>query len=141
MKLTCDICNGDLEIVAGGKGAVCKSCGLAYSVERLKEKLGSQSAAKPVEDEVIYDVKTWEVLDESNSSATSSQTPVENNGTANGGLFPPPPEFKLWGHNTKFSKCPFCGKRFRVTLPVGVDHTYLTCPNPNCRAQLEVKFV
>ncbi len=55
MKLTCDICNGDLEIVPGGIGAICKSCGLTYSVKRLKEKLESQPKAKPDED-IIYDV-------------------------------------------------------------------------------------
>lgn len=47
MKLTCDICGGALEMNAGGQGAVCANCGLTYSMERLKEKLGVQSPAKP----------------------------------------------------------------------------------------------
>ena len=43
MKLTCDICGGTLQMNSDGKGASCVNCGITYSVERLREKLGSQS--------------------------------------------------------------------------------------------------
>ena len=36
-KLVCDICGGKLIVQEGGKQAICESCGLAYSMERLKE--------------------------------------------------------------------------------------------------------
>ena len=39
-KLTCDLCGGTLEINKGGKGATCIECGLTYSMEHLREKLG-----------------------------------------------------------------------------------------------------
>lgn len=37
MKLTCDLCDGKLEMKADG--AVCSVCGIAYSRARLDEKL------------------------------------------------------------------------------------------------------
>ena len=37
MKLTCDLCDGKLEMKADG--AVCSICGIAYSRARLDEKL------------------------------------------------------------------------------------------------------
>ena len=36
MKLTCDLCDGELEMK--GNGAVCRNCGLEYGEDRLKEK-------------------------------------------------------------------------------------------------------
>ncbi|MBE6982048.1 MAG: hypothetical protein E7437_07010 [Ruminococcaceae bacterium] len=39
MKLTCDLCGGNLQVEAGGTGASCVSCGLTYSMERLREKM------------------------------------------------------------------------------------------------------
>ncbi len=48
MKLTCDLCGGELEMNTAGQGAVCKYCGLTYSAERLKEKWAIQPPTKPV---------------------------------------------------------------------------------------------
>jgi len=41
MKLTCDICGGDLQMAAGGQGATCTVCGVTYDIGRLREKLGA----------------------------------------------------------------------------------------------------
>lgn len=41
MPIACDICGGPLVMVAGGKGAVCKNCGMEHSVERVREMLGA----------------------------------------------------------------------------------------------------
>lgn len=38
-KLRCDICGGILTMQSNGKTAVCDSCGMQYSVERLREKV------------------------------------------------------------------------------------------------------
>lgn len=38
MKLTCDLCGGSLEMKNGS--AVCQGCGLTYSMETLREKMG-----------------------------------------------------------------------------------------------------
>ncbi len=38
MKLTCDLCGGELEMTVGTSGAVCRSCGLEYAPDRLREK-------------------------------------------------------------------------------------------------------
>lgn len=66
MKLTCDICGGELEMKAGEQGAICKTCGIAYSVESLKEKLAASDGVKvqtpDTEEEPIYDCKEYEVL-------------------------------------------------------------------------------
>ena len=40
MSIKCDICNGEIEIVSGGKGK-CNVCGLIYSNQRLKEKVSN----------------------------------------------------------------------------------------------------
>lgn len=45
MKLSCDLCGGTLQVVACGQDAVCKNCGLAYPMERLKEKLSGITPA------------------------------------------------------------------------------------------------
>ena len=45
MKLTCDLCGGELEMNPGG--AVCGNCGLEYGEDRLREKIAQQ---KPVPD-------------------------------------------------------------------------------------------
>ena len=42
MKLTCDICGGELEMQSGGNKVVCVDCGMTYSVSRVKEKLRGQ---------------------------------------------------------------------------------------------------
>lgn len=50
MKLVCDLCGGALQMNSGGQGATCTGCGLTYSMERLREKLGhSQQAVSPAE--------------------------------------------------------------------------------------------
>lgn len=45
MKLTCDLCGGDLQMNPGG--AVCCNCGLEYGEDRIREKMAEQ---KPVPD-------------------------------------------------------------------------------------------
>lgn len=45
MKLTCDLCGGELQMNPGG--AVCGNCGLEYGEDRLREKIAEQ---KPVPD-------------------------------------------------------------------------------------------
>lgn len=39
MKLTCDICNGELQMLSGGQSATCINCGVKYPIERLREKM------------------------------------------------------------------------------------------------------
>lgn len=46
MKLTCDLCGGVLQMNLDGQGAVCGNCGMTYSLEHLRKKLGSQSVEK-----------------------------------------------------------------------------------------------
>lgn len=47
MKLTCDLCGGELQMKAGGQSAACAGCGLEYSRERLMEMLnGSKQAVE-----------------------------------------------------------------------------------------------
>lgn len=43
MKLTCDLCGGVLEMKNGS--AVCQGCGLTYSMETLREKMGQPAPA------------------------------------------------------------------------------------------------
>ncbi len=40
MKIKCDICSGEILMLEGGKNAVCKVCGVQYTVERLRKMLG-----------------------------------------------------------------------------------------------------
>lgn len=40
MKIRCDICGGELVMLAGGKGGACKVCGMEHSVERIREMIG-----------------------------------------------------------------------------------------------------
>ena len=42
MKLTCDLCGGALQVNLGGQGATCLTCGLGYTMDRLREKLSLQ---------------------------------------------------------------------------------------------------
>ena len=46
MKLTCDLCDGSLQMNNDGQGAVCTVCGILYPMARLKEKLKSQPAGQ-----------------------------------------------------------------------------------------------
>ena len=43
MKLICDLCGGSLEMKNGS--AVCQNCGLTYSIETLREKMGKTAQA------------------------------------------------------------------------------------------------
>ncbi|MBQ8831581.1 MAG: hypothetical protein IJ017_08280 [Oscillospiraceae bacterium] len=43
MKLTCDICGSGLQMNADNQGAACTNCGMAYSIESLRTKLGSST--------------------------------------------------------------------------------------------------
>jgi len=38
-SLQCDICGGQLAMESGGKTAICKACGMEYSLERIQEKV------------------------------------------------------------------------------------------------------
>lgn len=51
MKLTCDLCGGALQVNAGAQDASCKTCGLCYTMDMLRQKLGlgSTQQNKPVE--------------------------------------------------------------------------------------------
>lgn len=51
MKLTCDLCGGALQVNAGAQDASCKTCGLCYTMDMLRQKLGIGSVPqnKPVE--------------------------------------------------------------------------------------------
>ena len=44
MKLTCDICGSTLQMNPDNQGAACTSCGMAYSLESLRAKVGSATA-------------------------------------------------------------------------------------------------
>ena len=46
MKIKCDICGGELVMLAGGKGGACKNCGMEHSVERIREMLGVSEPKK-----------------------------------------------------------------------------------------------
>ncbi len=68
MRITCDLCGGELQVNPGGKGAACTVCGLGYTMERLREKLSGQSGQKQnlpkpePEEEIVYDVQDWSVI-------------------------------------------------------------------------------
>ena len=64
MRITCDICEGALLIDAGGNTATCQTCGMAHSIERVREKMGVGSVAKPVVEEEIYDATFVKVEDD-----------------------------------------------------------------------------
>ncbi len=47
MKLTCDLCGGELQ--RKPDGAVCANCGMEYDEERLREKIDEQKTVTPSE--------------------------------------------------------------------------------------------
>ena len=47
MKLTCDLCGGELRTDLGVQGATCSVCGLVYPVERLREMLAGSEPVSP----------------------------------------------------------------------------------------------
>lgn len=47
MQICCDICGGPLVMLAGGKGAACKNCGMEHSVERVREMLNMGQPEDP----------------------------------------------------------------------------------------------
>lgn len=58
MKIKCDICGGELVMLAGGKGGACKVCGMEHSVERIREMLGmSEPVTEKAEEPVKKAVK------------------------------------------------------------------------------------
>lgn len=68
-KLCCDICGGTLVMQAGGKTATCDSCGMQYSIERMREKVqeitGTVRVAGPVQARQTGtkdDVAQWRAL-------------------------------------------------------------------------------
>ena len=46
MKITCDLCNGTLQMNSGGKTATCTACGLVHPMDRLREKLTGNNGQK-----------------------------------------------------------------------------------------------
>lgn len=66
----CDLCNGELEIVAGGK-AICSLCGTSYSAERLQEKLGNISVQKTVDSKSNKEIESKLRLAESSVRSDS----------------------------------------------------------------------
>lgn len=42
MKLTCDLCGGELQMNANSQGATCVGCGMNYSLDSLRKKLNTQ---------------------------------------------------------------------------------------------------
>ena len=40
MKLTCDICGGNLQMMPDNQSAVCTNCGVGYPIESLRQKMG-----------------------------------------------------------------------------------------------------
>ena len=67
MKLTCDLCGGELQMNLDGQGAVCVNCGMTYSVEHLRKKLKAQpvKAEKPdvIHPEQDIPAAQWEKVD------------------------------------------------------------------------------
>lgn len=68
-KLCCDICGGTLVMQAGGETAICDSCGMQYSIERMREKVqeitGTVRVAGPVQARqtgTAEDVAQWRTL-------------------------------------------------------------------------------
>lgn len=49
MKVVCCICGGVLMVETGGKMAVCTGCGVGYSIERVREMVGTHNHEPPVE--------------------------------------------------------------------------------------------
>ena len=50
MKQTCDCCGGTLRKKIFGRGAVCKSCGMTYTAESLKERESFRSSVPETAD-------------------------------------------------------------------------------------------
>ena len=68
-KLCCDICGGALMMQSGGQTAICDSCGMQYSVERVREKVQEITGTVRVDGAVatrqtgtIEDVEQWRML-------------------------------------------------------------------------------
>ena len=62
--LQCDVCSGSLVINAGGQFATCSACGISYSVERLREKIQSQTIQGGVTVNVMTAPPQSETLEE-----------------------------------------------------------------------------
>lgn len=62
-KLLCDICNGALEMNTNGQGAVCVNCGMTYSTARLQEKLRAEEPVQQAEEEIVYEITDYEVVE------------------------------------------------------------------------------
>ena len=78
MQRKCDICGNELTMLAGGKGAACKVCGMEHSVERIREMLQEDnqnivSTTEKVVEEIdiahtdkerkVFDVVEFEIVD------------------------------------------------------------------------------
>ncbi len=47
--IKCDLCGGALTMLKGGQSAVCKNCGMEYSLERVREMMAAGAPVKPPE--------------------------------------------------------------------------------------------
>lgn len=68
-KLSCDICGGSIMVQPGGQVAVCESCGVRYSIGRMREKVQEITGTVRVEGAVQArqtgtedDVSQWRSL-------------------------------------------------------------------------------
>lgn len=62
--LLCDICQSTLVMNTDGQSATCSNCGISYSVERLREKIRSQTVHPGVTVNVMTNQPTAETLEE-----------------------------------------------------------------------------
>ena len=62
--LQCDVCSGSLIMNTGGQTATCSVCGISYSVERLREKIRSQTIQGGVTVNVMTAPPLAETLEE-----------------------------------------------------------------------------
>ncbi len=62
--LLCDVCQSMLVMNTGGQSATCSNCGISYSVERLREKIQSQSIQPGVTVNVMTNQPLSETLEE-----------------------------------------------------------------------------
>ena len=78
MKISCDLCGGELQMEAGGQGARCTVCGMVYSLERLREKWKIPPAEEPCRKIVPAEKRKKEPTDEpSLSPGRSKEEPMD----------------------------------------------------------------
>lgn len=58
-KLVCDVCGGPIEMQAGGQNGICICCGIAYSLDRMREIYSGMKVSITGTKE---DVEQWKTL-------------------------------------------------------------------------------